>query len=322
MFNKLTSIGLLCVSLMISLPGMAWEPVQTIKVIVPYKEGGATDMCAKAMLIGAEKYIQQKVVIEYVEGEAGVSGIKKLVDSKPDGYTLAYVNLPTFAVRAYLPGAYYRVSDVVPICNQNTETAIIIVPSDSPFKGLDELVDYAKNNAFTLRAATNGEKSSYHTAIQLFATNSHFTYKPIHYDGTVNQVEAMLEGKADFACVSYAEVAHLYEMKRPKIRILGVFSDKRLKYLPHVATLGEYGYYDKWYGTLRGIVAPHGVSDEIVEYYSDIFGKIFSDPEVISEHNKRYLQTDYKDHLNFEAVITAIDYRCRNADVTIYDYKQ
>ncbi len=295
-----------------------WKPNSEITIIVPYKEGGGTDISARAIKTVAEKYIKQKINIVNITGEDGITGVKEIVKAKPDGLTIGYVNLPTFAAMSYLPGAYFKVSDVVPICGQNTETAIIVVNAKSKFMMLEDLVETAKKLDGKIKAATNGYKASYHTGAALFAHSADFKYEAVHCDGTVNQLEKLLANEAQFACVTFAEVADMVLTKEPKIRVLGVYSNHRISAIPDVPTLEECGYYDKWYGTIRGIVAPHGVKEEVVHYYTNIFKKIMSDPAVIREHFNRHLTLDYEDNLNFEAEITALDYFCRSIEQTIY----
>lgn len=295
-----------------------WKPTQDITIIVPYKAGGGTDMSAQAIKSVAEKYIKHKITIKNVTGEDGIAGVKEIVKANPDGHTLGYVNLPTFAAMSYLPGAYFQVSDVVPICGQNTETAIIVVNADSKYLMLEDLVEDAKKHLGKIKAATNGYKASYHTGAQLFAHSAGFTYTAVHCDGTINQLAKLLTKEVDFICVTFAEIADMVLSSSPKLRVLGVFGNHRISALPDVPTLEEAGYYNKWYGTIRGIVAPHGVSDDVVRYYTNIFKKIMADPVVVREHFKKHMTLDYQDNLNFEAAITQLDYFCRSVEGTIY----
>lgn len=295
-----------------------WKPTKGITIIVPYKAGGGTDMSAQAIKSVAEKYFKQKITIENITGEDGISGVKKIVKANPDGHTIGYVNLPTFAAMSYLPGAFFKVSDVVPICGQNTETAIIVVNADSKYVMLEDLVDDAKKHPRKIKASTNGYKASYHTGAQLFAHSAGFEYTAVHCDGTVNQLAKLLTKDVDFVCVTFAEVADYVLSQSPKFRVLGVFGEHRISAIPDVPTLEECGYYNKWYGTIRGIVAPHGVPDEAVKYYTDSFKKIMADPVVVREHFKKHMTLDYQDNLNFEAAITQLDYFCRHIEGTIY----
>ncbi len=294
-----------------------WEPKGDITFIVPYREGGGTDICAKALLKVAPKYTKQKISIVYIEGGAGAKGVKKLAKAKPNGRTLGFINLPTFATRAYLPGSFYKVSDIRPICGQNTETAVMVVRKNSGYKNMHDIVKAAKSGK-KISAVTNGERASYHIAAMLFADSAGIDVEAIHGEGTVVQMERLLNGEGDFACLTYPEVKNLAKDKEDALKIVGVFSEDRIAILPDIPTLAESGYYSKWYGTVRGVVAPSGTPDEIIEYYDALFKKMMQDPEAIREHFKKYMLMDYTDHNNFEAVIKAIDFFCNDLEKTIF----
>ena len=93
-------------------------------------------------------------------------GWTELVNAKPDGRTIGFINLPTFTTLAVQPGSTFAVSDVVPVCNQLSETGVVVVRADSPWKSLKELVDACKAKG-NLRCSTNGVEASNHTAAQL-----------------------------------------------------------------------------------------------------------------------------------------------------------
>ncbi len=78
-------------------------------------------------------------------------------------------------------------------------------------------------------------------------------------------------------------------------RILGVFADERLPELPDVPTLGELGYYEGWLGSSRCIVAPAGVSEDVVKFYEDAFKQAMEDPDYLEAAEQAGMATDYKD---------------------------
>ena len=44
------------------------------------------------------------------------------------------------------------------------------------------------------------------------------------------------------------------------------------------------GYYNKWYGTARALVAPKGTPDNIINYYVNIFKIVMTDEQTIRDH--------------------------------------
>ena len=80
-----------------------------------------------------------------------------------------------------------------------------------------------------------------------------------------------------------------------EVKVLGVFDTERLAELPDVPTLGELGYYDKWYGSRRAIVAPKGTPKNIIDYYANAFKEAMNDPEYIEAAEKAGISTLYLD---------------------------
>ena len=178
------------VLLMVALLGLpvgvsAWSPDGDVTVIVAYKAGSGTDTGARLLAAQAEKYVGKTLVINNLPGGDGKIGWTELVNAKPDGRTLGFINLPTFTTLAVQPNSTFAVSDVIPVCNQLSETGVVVVRADSPWKSLTDLVKACKEKG-NLRCSTNGVEASNHTAAQLLATSAGFNYKAIPYGGTAD----------------------------------------------------------------------------------------------------------------------------------------
>lgn len=296
----------------------AWEPTGDITVIVAYKAGSGTDTGARLLASEAEKNIGKTLVINNLPGADGKIGWTELVKAKPDGQTIGFINLPTFTTLAVQPNAPFSVSDVVPVCNHLSETGVVVVKADSPYKTLKDLVDDAKAKG-NLRASTNGVKASNHTAAQLLAKSADFKYKAIPYGGTADQLLALRQNEVQFSCAKVGDVAPLIKGDKPELRVLAVFSPERLANLPDVPTLKELGYYDKWYGSARGIVVPKGTPADVVDFYVKAFQKTMTDPVNIEAHKTAGLELDFKDNVQEAALIKEQEEFCRDVISKLYE---
>lgn len=285
----------LALAALLALPfgAQAWEPTSDINVIVAYKAGSGTDTGARLLASLAEKNLGKTMIINNLPGADGKIGWTRLTKAKPDGHTIGFINLPTFTSLAALPGAPFKVSQVVPLANHLSEASVVVVRGDSKIKSLDELVKAARENS-KLRASTNGVKASNHTAAQLFASTANFKYKAIPYGGTADQLLALRQGEVDFSCAKVADIAKFSKGDKAAFRVLGVYSEKRLAQFPDVPTLGEKGFYDKWYGSARALVAPAGTPKDAVEFYVKAFEKTLTDPAVIEAHKKAGMNLDFR----------------------------
>ena len=160
---------------------------------------------------------------------------------------------------------------------------------DSPFNTLEDLVKFAKENPGKLKASTNGTRASNHIGSELLAKSAGFEYMAIPYGGTADQLLALRQGEVDFSVAKEADIAAITS----ELKILAVFSEKRMESLPDVPTLGELGYYNKWYGSARAIVAPKGTPKEAIEFYEAAFKAAMEDPEYIASAEKAGITTLY-----------------------------
>ena len=273
----------------------AWKPTKDIKVIVAYKAGSGTDTGARVLCKDAEKFIGKTLVIENKPGADGKIGWKELSKAKPDGYTIGFINLPTYTTLAIQKGAPFTDKSIVPIANHLLETGVVVVRKDSKFKDLKGLVEYAKAHPGELKSSTNGVKASNHTAAQLLSTTAKFEYNAVPYGGTADQLLALRQGEVDFSCAKLGDVAPLIKGDKAVLRVLAVYSEKRLDSLKDVPTLGELGYYNKWYGSARALVAPKGTPANIIKFYEDAFKKTMMDKQTIEDHKKAGLDLKFMD---------------------------
>ena len=188
----------------------------------------------------------------------------------------------------------YTVESFAPICNHVTETSIVIVrAADDRFPDLASLVEYGKANEGTrdeLKASTNGPQASNHIGAQAFANSAGFMYIDIPQGGTADQLLSLRGAEADFSVVKLADIAG----QEAEYRILGVFAEERLPELPDVPTLGEMGFYEGWLGSSRCVVAPAGVSEDVIAFYEAAFKAAMEDPEYLAAAEQAGMATDFK----------------------------
>lgn len=113
---------------------------------------------------------------------------------------------------------------------------------------------------------------------------------------TADELTSLLGGEADWCVAKAADIAG-----RTDVRVLASFSTERLAEMPDVPTLGEKGYYDQWLGSSRCVVAPAGVSEEVVAFYEAAFKATMEDPDYLAAASE--VATDYKDAAATAALI-------------------
>ena len=301
--KKILALALvLCMVFALSVTAHAdFKPSGPVNVIVAYKAGNGTDQTARILAKYAEKYIGQTLVIDNVDGGAGSIGWSKLAEADSDGMTIGFINLPNFNSSIVKELGTYKTDDFAAICNHVTETSIVVVrANDDRFPDLNTLVTYGRENQGTkqeLIASTNGSQNSNHIGAQAFANSAGFTYIDVPQGNTADELLSLRGGEADFCVVKVADIASMAD----EVRVLGVFSKERLPELPDVPTLGELGFYPDWLGSSRCIVAPAGVSEDVIKFYEAAFKATMEDPEYIEAAAS--FATDFKDSATTSALI-------------------
>ena len=288
---------------------LAKYPVKPVKIIVAFKAGGGTDTAARVIAKFAKKYFPKSFVIVNKPGAGGQIGFEALAFSKPDGYTIGFINTPHI-ISHYVSGkAKYKISDFKPICNVVTDPGVLAIRADEKrFSTLKGLVTYAKLHPGELSAATTGPGGDDSIALLLFMKQAGINIKDVPFSGSSGEKAALLGKHVDFAMVNVSQVLSL--AKEGKVKMVAVMADKRLKALPDIPTFKELGY-NVISDSSRGIAAPAGVSDEIINQLKEVFAKVIEDPDFIAQAKKSglYIILNYMDSEQFSQYLKDLQER-------------
>ena len=227
-------------------------PSGPISLVVCYTPGGATDLQARLSALVAQdpKYFGQPIVILNKPGAGGMTGWNWIMErGSKDGLTMTAYNMPHF-----------------------------IVPKDSKFKNVADLVAFAKENPGKVTINGAGLYVGHHIAtLQLQkATGVKMSYIP--EKGGTEAIQNVLGGKV---MAGFNNLADVYR-SQDRLTILAIADVKRHEYLPDVPTLQELGYnVDDASVNFRGYALPKGVAPSIVDKAAKIVPVMFHDPEVV-----------------------------------------
>ena len=200
-----------------------------------------------------------------------------MATSKPDGYTIGYTNLPNL-VQVILEGVVkLRIEDFIPIIGQVKENKVIAVAKKSPFKTIDELIQYAKQNPDKLTAATNGPGSHNESVVKAFCSKAGIKMLMVPFKGDGAMKIALL-GTEGVDVMSIAVSGFDFSQFRP----LMVFDKTRDSEMPDVPTSFEKGF-NLAMSSSRVLQAPKGTPREATGYLEERFKKMFADPEYLED---------------------------------------
>jgi putative tricarboxylic transport membrane protein len=265
----------------------AWEPTRNIEFIIPAGTGGGADQMARAIQAIVAKHNLAKVAILPINrsGGAGAEGFLDVKGSAGDPHKIIITlsNLFTTPLATNTP---FNWRDLTPVQMLALDNFILWVNADKPYKtARDYIAAVKKAGPGEFRMAGTGAKQEDQiitVAIEQ-ATGAKFTYIPFKGGGAV--AVQLVGGHVNSTVNNPIEqVAH---WRGGKVKPLCVFELKRMPYKAKVTSTMSWADIptckqsglDIDYLMLRGIFMPAGVSQEHVDYYIDLFAKVFETKE-------------------------------------------
>ena len=241
----------------------AW-PSKSVKMVVPFAAGGATDVVARLLAQKLTEEWGQSVVVENRVGAGGNIGGDAVAKSPPDGYTLLMASgaIVIAGPHMYKSLPYDPTRDLVAITNVATGPQVIAVTPSLPVKDLGELIAYAKANPKKLNYGSAGIGAQTHLAAENLAQAAGIELTHVPYKGESAALTDLMGGQIQLVTANLS--AALALAREGKIRALAVTSRERNPALPDVPAAAETvpGFENSgWFGLL----APAGTPKEVIE---------------------------------------------------------
>ena len=238
-------------------------PVKPIRLIVATAPGGGVDGTARVLAKTMAGIIGQQIVVENRAGSGGVPGTEILAKSAPDGYTLqlassSHVVNPSL----YRKLPYDSVADFTAVCLVSRSPNVLVVHPSVPAKTIKELIALAKAHPGKLNFSSAGAGQASHLGGERFKVMTGVNIVHVPYKGTGPGVIGLLGGEVEMQFATLPSV--LTYIKAGRLRPLGIATLKRSAVLPEVPTISEAGVPGFEAGAWYGVVAPAGLSKDIV----------------------------------------------------------
>ncbi|MDT8379442.1 MAG: tripartite tricarboxylate transporter substrate binding protein [Desulfotignum sp.] len=279
---SLAVAGIFCLIFVQPVIAAEW-PNRPVSMVVSYSPGGATDFQARiiSMLAGDEKYLGQPIVIINKPGAGGQVGWNWIVESgSKDGYTMTAYNVPHFIAQSIVYDTKYNIDSFEPVANWGADPAVFIVPEDSPFDTLADVVEYAKTNPGKITVTGAGMFVGHHIAFLQMSKACGIKMTYIPEPGGVNAMQSVVSKKVKAGFNNLSDAFR----NQDRIKILGIADMTRHEYLPDVPTFKESGYdVDDSSVNFRGIAFPKGVPKTIIDKTAEIFPEMFENKRIVSK---------------------------------------
>ncbi|MGB5254339.1 MAG: tripartite tricarboxylate transporter substrate binding protein [Sedimenticolaceae bacterium] len=249
-------------------------PEKPISYIIPFGPGGESDITARHQQPFFKEKFGEDLVISYKPGGGGAVGWAQLNSIKGDGYTIMGINLPHIIVKPMEKDVGFRTDDVTGVYMFHYTPDAIVVTKDSPFKTVQDVIDYAKANPGKLTLSGSGKGTANHLAQIRFDDMAGIKTTYVAFKGTGKAVAALL-GDQVKASWGYTSVGAKHS---EQARLLAVAMEARHPKFPDVPTFKELGF-DLVSGAYRGIAVPKSTPEAVRVKLSEMIGEINADPE-------------------------------------------
>ncbi len=259
-------------------------PERTVRVIIPFPPGGAIDTMTRILAPRLEADLKQPVVVENRPGAGGVVGTEAAARAT-DGHTILMTAMGhVIAPALHAKLSYDAMGDFKALAPVAVVPNVLVVPKDSPYNSVQELLAAARANPGKLTYGSAGTGTSLHMAAAMFAAIADVNLTHVPYRGSAPAVIDLVAGRIDMMFDSTTSAAPFVTDGR--LKPLAVATSKPTAAFPGLPTIGESGVpgyaVDWWYGFL----APKSLPPEAINRFAELVAKNLNDPEVQDSFRK------------------------------------
>ncbi len=239
-------------------------PAKSVRVVVPFSAGGATDIVTRVIGQKLGEIWGQQVVVDNRAGAGGNIGGEIVAKAAPDGYTLFMTSgsIVTANQHIYKKMPFDPAKDLIAITNVASGPQVLVVTASFPPQSIKELIALAKARPKEIAFGSAGFSTQTHLAAENFIYTARIDVLHVPYKGEAPALVDVMAGQVQFATPNLAAAINF--IQQAKLRALGVTSKQRSPQLPNVPAIAESlpGFENLgWFG----FMAPAGSSREVVE---------------------------------------------------------
>lgn len=264
-------------------------PSRPIQVVVPFGAGGDTDFNARVLSKYVEPELGVSMPVINVTGAGGTVAARQVRGAKPDGQTVLFFHTTFLTSQALgitdLTLDDYEVTGIVAQEDGN----VIVVPADSPYQTMEELMEASAANPGEIDLTANTGAMTYLVGSQLNNAGAEFNF--VDVGGASGRLTAVLGGNVDVSFNPVGQAAPYVESG--DLRALATISNERTTSLPDVPTLTDLGY-DITFRAEFFYLFPKGTPQDRIDTFSDAVQNVIANSDGYAEEiQNAYSQQPY-----------------------------
>ena len=252
-------------------------PAKPVRMIVAQGIGTSVDTLGRIIGTQLGEMWGKQVIIDNRGGAGGTIGGEIASRAAPDGYTLLMSStaMQVISPQIYKSLPYHPTKDFTPLAMLAVTQNMLVVNQNLPFKGVKDLIGYAKSNPGKLNVANAGSGFQSHLAAVLFSHMAGIDVHHIPYKGGTSLMN-VISGESHASIVPSPSV--MVHVRSGRLRVLGTGGEKRSPVTPDVPTIVEQGVPGYVSTGWAGLMLPKGTPKPIFDRIYGSLDKMMKDP--------------------------------------------
>ena len=253
-------------------------PNKPITLVVPNAPGGTADALARVLAQHLGTRLKVSVVVLNKAGASGVIGAASVAQAPADGYTVLYDATP-LSINPHLQKLPFDAAkDLQPVALVGVTPMLVVVPKNSPYNTLQELIAAAAKASGKLTFCSGGQGTVQYMGAELFNQGVGIKMLHVPYRAGGLALQAILAGEVDMGFFNLPALSS--HIKGGALKPLAITSAKRNPLFPNVPTISEAGVKNYEVYEWNGMFVPSTTPAEIVTRLNTAVREVLAMPEV------------------------------------------
>lgn len=275
-------------------PAQAQEwPSRPVTFLQPYGPGTNLDAITRYLAGVMGPQWKQPIVVEHKAGANGVIGTEQVARSSGDGYTWLFTGPGHFTNEVLMGKVPFDQKDFKPVARLASVMLVLVVPADSPFKSVSDIIDAAKKNPGKVSYASAGSGSAQHLSAAALQHASGAQFLHVPYKTQAAALTDTLSGQVSFSFSALATAKA--QLASGRIRAIAVTGPRRSQSLPELPTVAESGVPGYAFFSFNAVFVPAATPDEVIRKFSDALGTAIRAPQFADMAKSQGFESDYAD---------------------------
>lgn len=252
-------------------------PNKSIRLIVPFPPGGATDAIMRLVAQKLSDKVGQQIIVDNIPGAGTIIATGAGARAAPDGYTMIVVTGAYSANPSLYNKIPYRNEDLVPVTEISSAPQVLVINPSLPANNLEEYIKYAKEHPKMINFGSAGNGTSNHLTGEMLKSMAGVSIVHIPYKGDAPAITDLIAGQIQSLFVGWAPIAQ--HVKSGKLKALAVTSaspSALVPGLPPVASVVSGFESSAW----NGLVMPPKTPAAIVDFLRKEISVILAQSDV------------------------------------------